>query len=96
MKLKTSPLVANDPVMQKTLRDISYQVNLLSEGRIEASYTAITGVPTSGSWAQGDFVRNTDPSEAGSLGSKYVLFGWICVAAGTPGTWLPCRFLTGN
>lgn len=96
MKLNTSPRVQNDPVLQKTLRDISYQVNLLSEGRIEAEYSAMTSAPASGAYAQGDFIRNSAPSELGTAGSKYLVFGWICVSGGTPGTWLQCRFLTGN
>lgn len=96
MKLNTSPRVQNDPVLQKTLRDISYQVNLLSEGRIEAEYSSMTSAPASGAYAQGDFIRNSAPSELGTAGSKYLVFGWICVSGGTPGTWLQCRFLTGN
>lgn len=96
MKLNTSPRVQNDPVLQKTLRDISYQVNLLSEGRIEAEYSAMTSAPASGAYAQGDFIRNSAPSELGTAGSKYLVFGWVCVSSGTPGTWLQCRFLTGN
>lgn len=61
------------------------------------SYEAFdTTVPTSGTWAQGNFVRNSAPSEAGSGGSKYVIIGWSCVASGTPGTWVACRCLTGN
>ena len=49
-----------------------------------------------GTWAQGDRVRNSTPSEAGAAASKYVVTGWICTVAGTPGTWLPMRTLTGN
>lgn len=36
--------------------------------------------PTTGSWLVGDIVYNTNPTAGG-----YV--GWICVTAGTPGTW---------
>ena len=44
----------------------------------------------------GDEIRNSAPAELGTAGSKYVIRGWICVTAGTPGTWLPMRLLTGN
>lgn len=77
-------------------RDIQEQINALSEGYLVASYTAKTAAPTTGSWAKGDFVKNSNPSETGSGGSKYVVIGWICTAAGTPGTWLAARALTGN
>lgn len=97
MKLRTTPTVAtNDPVLQRELREHATQVNLLSEGRIGASYNALTSVPTSGSNMQGDFVRNSTPTELGTAGSKYVIYGWLCVASGTPGTWVQMRFLTGN
>lgn len=41
-----------------------------------------TEEPTSGSFRQGDIVWNENPIPTG-----YV--GWICVRAGTPGTWKP-------
>jgi len=55
-----------------------------------------TAAPAFGVALQGWFVRNTAPTEAGTAGSKYVVFGWMCVSAGTPGTWVPLRVLTGN
>jgi hypothetical protein len=36
--------------------------------------------PGSGTWARGDIVLNTDPVAGGFI-------GWVCTAAGTPGTW---------
>lgn len=36
--------------------------------------------PASGTWAVGDKVWNTTPTAAGYI-------GWVCVTAGTPGTW---------
>lgn len=39
-----------------------------------------TAAPTSGQWIVGDFVRN-------SAASATTPFGWLCVTAGTPGTW---------
>jgi hypothetical protein len=55
-----------------------------------------TSYPTTGTWGQGDMVKNTNPVEAGTASSKYVVIGWICTVSGEPGTWLPMRTLTGN
>ena len=58
------------------------------QGTITGSYSfcLINGVrkstaaPASGTWARGDVIWNSNVSAGGST-------GWICVAAGTPGTW---------
>ena len=55
-----------------------------------------TTAPVSGTYAKGEKRWNTNPTEAGSEGSKYVVIGWICTVAGSPGTWLEMRTLTGN
>ena len=39
-----------------------------------------TAAPTTGTWARGDIVWNSAPSASGFI-------GWVCVTAGTPGTW---------
>ncbi len=36
--------------------------------------------PTAGTWAVGDRCMNTAPAASGNI-------GWVCVTAGTPGTW---------
>lgn len=72
------------------------QINSVTEGKASAFHTAATAAPTTGTWGIGDTVKNSAPSEAGTAGSKYVITGWICTAAGTPGTWLQMRTLTGN
>lgn len=36
--------------------------------------------PTSGTWNVGDKVYKTNPVVGGNI-------GWVCVTAGTPGTW---------
>lgn len=77
-------------------RDVQTQVNGISEGLQAASYLATTAAPTTGDHALGDFILNSNPSELGGAGSKYIIHGWRCVAAGAPGTWVQCRFLTGN
>jgi hypothetical protein len=96
MKLNTTPRIQADPVLQRELREYALQVNALSEGRLVASYNALPSVPTAGTYARGDFVRNSEPSELGSPGSRYVIFGWICTVSGTPGTFVQMRYLTGN
>ena len=52
-------------------------------------------------WAKGSQVYNTSPAELGSVGSKYVVTGWICVTSGSGGStgtdvWKEMRCLTGN
>lgn len=81
-------------------RDTAKQVNDLTEGRINAVTNAASSVPTTGSWAQGDFVRNSAPSEAGTAGSKYVITGWLRLTSGSNNVlntdWVATRSLTGN
>ncbi len=40
-------------------------------------------IPVGGPWYQGNFCLNANPAPAGQL-------GWICTAAGSPGTWKAC------
>jgi hypothetical protein len=75
-------------------RDTANQVNALSEGAIRAATNASSAPPITGVYTPGDFVRNSAPAELGTAGAKYVLAGWICVAA--PLTFVQQRFLTGN
>lgn len=85
--------------LTKWLKLSQEQVNKLSNGSIGAFPTASTSPPPVGSatlYSQGDFIRNSQPTELGSAGSKYVVTGWVCVAGGQPGTWVQCRNLTGN
>lgn len=96
MKLNTTPRVNVDAETTRWYRQIAQQVNALSEGSIAANYNAAGAAPTVGTWAKGDQLKNSAPAELGSASSKYVITGWICTAAGTPGTWLELRSLTGN
>lgn len=75
-------------------RDVANQLNGISEGALRASNNASPTMPAVGPYALGDFVRNSAPAELGTAGSKYVVFGWICLAA--PATFVQQRFLTGN
>jgi len=90
------PSEYNKSVISNVVFALETAVNLLSEGRQVATYNATTAAPTTGSHALGDFVLNSAPSELGGGGSKYIIHGWRCTVAGTPGTWVQCRFLTGN
>jgi hypothetical protein len=103
MKIQAEPNLPSDPqqrVLKLTtlLRSIAQQVNALSEGRTAAAYNAQpqASFTPSGQNALGDFILNATPTETGAAGSKYLIHGWRCVTAGTPGTWLPVRSLTGN
>ena len=105
MKIQDHPLFPNpdDPDWPLQLnyqltnlhRQVANSINLIAEGKIEPHYSALTSIPTTGTHAQGDMIRNSTPTEQGAGGSKYVIFAWICVASGSPGTWKECRVLTG-
>lgn len=82
--------------LYELFRAIANQLNGISEGSIVAVTNAATSAPSSGSFYQGDFIKNSAPTELGSAGSKYVIEGWTCVVTGSPGTWVQKRFLTGN
>jgi len=96
MKLNTTPRINADVALLRELKEHAAQVNALSEGRMAGTYNAQTAAPTTGTWAIGDYIKNSAPAEAGSAASKYVILGWVCTVSGTPGTWLQCRALTGN
>lgn len=85
-------------LLTEMVRQIEDAINRLSEGRIYQNYNAATAAPTGDAQAYqiGDFVRNLTPTPAGSPGSEYVVYGFLCVGAGTPGTWREVRVLTGN
>lgn len=62
----------------------NYQVMVPSRylGRAvgETRHTTASASPQAGAWKAGDIVWNRAPSAGGPL-------GWICVSAGSPGTW---------
>lgn len=96
MKANTQPRIPSNPILERELREHATLINLISDGRLAGTNNATTAAPTTGTHARGDFVRNSQPSEAGGAGSKYVILGWVCTSGGTPGTWVQCRVLTGN
>lgn len=85
-----------DTQLLSVLRDLGTRLDLLSHGHLAGVRGKATAAPTTGTWAVGDVIRNSAPAEAGSASSKYVIYGWVCTVAGTPGTWLQLRTLTGN
>lgn len=95
MRVSTQPKGAKDPGLKQELVEHAILLNLLTDGRLSGTNNATNAAPTSGTHAQGDFVRNSTPTEAGTAGSKYVVLGWVAVSGGTPGTWKECRVLTG-
>ena len=79
----------------KLFTDIQSQLNALSEGQLVGRYNATTSAPTAGTYAIGDIVYNSTPSEAGSSPNKYILLAWQCTAV-SPLTFKELRCLTGN
>lgn len=106
MKLNESPQLPSGPESEydkristefyRLFRLIAIKVNGLASGSVAAFDGGGTAAPTTGTWAQGDRWRNSSPTELGTAGSKYVVVEWLCVASGTPGTWVQVRTLTGN
>lgn len=106
MRLPNDPLLPQSPdsayanqlnfSLKALLRALYAQVNGLGDGTLASSNNAAASVPTTGTFAKGDFVRNSNPSELGTTPNKYVVEGWICLVGGTPGTFVQKRFLTGN
>ena len=94
--LNTTPRILHDPIMQRELMEHAVLVNALAEARVAATVNARPMPPVNGGFAHGDFVRNSRPTEQGTAGSKYVVFGWLCVESGEPGRFVPLRCLTGN
>lgn len=82
--------------MVALVRELEQQVNQLAEGRIQARHFTATSIPTTGDFAQDDIIWKKGVVEQGAGGSKYVTIGWVCTVAGSPGTLLEMRVLTGN
>lgn len=52
----------------------------IGAGNNARRHDTLTAAPTTGQAARGDVIYNRNPSAGGNV-------GWICVTAGTPGTW---------
>lgn len=90
-----------DPALfREMMRAIEDSINRLSEGRAYQISNAASSAPSASgdndAYSVGDFVKNNDPQELGTAGSKYVVLGFLCLADGTPGVWRDVRVLTGN
>lgn len=66
----------------------------------QRALNSATAMPTTGAYAKGDFVVNTNPSELGTAGSKYIIHGWIRMTTSSNHVlntdWFQARTLTGN
>lgn len=47
---------------------------------IRIGFASAAAAPTTGTHARGEIVLNNAPTASGTI-------GWVCVTAGTPGTW---------
>lgn len=105
MRLDPNPTLPADPEQQRRrlydlIRRVNENVNALTEGSVSALYAARDAYPTSGTWAKGDYVHNSNPTELGGGGSKYIVYGWKRLTSGSGNVlntdWFQDRRLTGN
>ena len=82
--------------LKTVLRRLTTRVNALADGQISAIDNAALVAPTTGTYAQGDFIRNKQPTVLGAASSQYIVIGWTCTVAGSPGTFVETRTLTGT
>ena len=82
--------------LKDIFRTYAQRLNAMTDGQISAVDNAVSSAPTTGMYARGDFLRNSAPTELGTAGSKYVITGFLCTVAGSPGTFVQLRSLTGN
>lgn len=93
-----------DPQLKRALYDFlqacARKVNGLSSGKQSSIDETRTTIPTSGTWAKGDFVKKSDPVVAGGGGSQYVITGWLRITDGSANVlntdWVEVRTLTGT
>lgn len=91
------PANYNKVPISDIIRAITTQVNLLSEGRIEARYSALESAPGSVAAQVSDIVWDSNATVQGTVGSQFVRIGWICtVASATAPTFQEMRVLTGT
>ncbi len=82
----------------RELNDHADQVNALAEGKIVSHYNAESATPSTTTIPHeiGDFIKNRAPTELGTASAMYVVIGFSCISAGTPGQFVEVRCLTGN
>lgn len=105
MKLDQNPNIPADADgMRKRVTDLfkrtNEKVNALIEGRASALYAARSSVPTTGTWAIGDYVHNSAPAELGTTPNKYIVYGWKRLTSGSGNVlntdWFLDQRRTGN
>jgi hypothetical protein len=105
MRLQDNPYIPSEWAgaqrqLDRLYRDTATQLNLLSEGYIQATTNASTAMPTSGTYTAGDFVANGAPSILGAPGTRYVVRGWLRITSGSNHVlntdWTEFRGLTGT
>lgn len=69
--------ITGGPALNVTNSGVRCSVSTSLDGHDRGTATT---VPIAGTWTPGDIVWNSTPGSAGFV-------GWVCVAAGTPGTW---------
>ena len=84
MKLDPQPRFPDDRgqferKLTELFRDAAQQVNAAADGQMVASNNARTSIPTTGTFAKGDFVRKSAPSVA----SSGVVVGWLRITDGS-------------
>jgi hypothetical protein len=60
--------------------NLPFSHTTITDNQMKGVTTGGTAAPTTGRWERGDLVRHSAPSASGTE-------GWVCTAAGTPGTW---------
>jgi hypothetical protein len=106
MKLNESPLLPSDTppnlraALSRFIRDAATKINQMAAGSFAGKDNAATAMPTTGTWAIGDFVTKSNPVVAGGGGSQYVITGWLRITNGTGNVlntdWVEARVLTGT
>jgi tripartite-type tricarboxylate transporter receptor subunit TctC len=74
-----APAVGDQAILQR-LEGRLVALGALSTGANTPSGYRDTAPPSSGAWTVGDVVVNSSPAAGGWI-------GWVCITAGTPGTW---------
>ena len=86
--------------LSELFRAVAEAVNALSEGRAVAYHQARDAMPTTGTYAKGDYVPNSDPQKLGVVGMRYVIYGWKRLTSGNAHTlhtdWVQDRRATGD
>lgn len=105
MKLDPLPRIPPDgqPLnrrLAELFADHAQTMNAISEGRAIARYHARDAMPTTGTYAKGDYVDNSNPQKLGVLGMHYVIYGWKRLTSGDAHVlftdWVQDRRLTGD